>query len=250
MSSDLVQVFHDTCKRTVRYKESMRSEKFAGILSDYVPEKRYVTSYRVVNQDCIEVCIDPLYKDSKVCCLNMASDYVPGGGVRKGSRAQEEHLCRCSGLYHTLNRFNVRNGKGPYLQHDEIIYSSNVPIIKDGQYNPLDKPVFVDFVSCAAIRNPYLRADGTYHPRDRKLMYNKVRQLIQAAAYYKIDVLVLGAFGCGAFYNPPEHVSKIFQEVLHEFDGCFSQVIFAILEPASADGGLGAWFTSALRLNQ
>jgi len=44
---------------------------------------------------------------------------------------------------------------------------------------------------------------------------------------------VLGAFGCGAFANPPKHVAEIFRKVIKEFDGYFAEIVFAILDDAN-----------------
>jgi len=47
-----------------------------------------------------------------------------------------------------------------------------------------------------------------------------------------IDCLVLGAFGCGAFANPPNHMAELFKEVLleKEFIKKFKFIVFSIFE--------------------
>ena len=50
------------------------------------------------------------------------------------------------------------------------------------------------------------------------------------AMEHQVTAVVLGAFGCGAFRNPPELVARAFREVLQEdlFRHSFSKVVFAI----------------------
>ena len=45
--------------------------------------------------------------------------------------------------------------------------------------------------------------------------------------------LVLGAWGCGAFRNPPRHVAQLFVQVLssRRFHGLFRRVVFAVWDP-------------------
>ncbi len=47
--------------------------------------------------------------EAKIAVMNFASAFHPGGGVAKGSSAQEESLCRTSTVYPLLNRITLRN---------------------------------------------------------------------------------------------------------------------------------------------
>jgi uncharacterized protein (TIGR02452 family) len=53
---------------------------------------------------------------------------------------------------------------------------------------------------------------------------------LQKAIENDIEALILGAFGCGAFNNPPTVVAKAFQSVLMKdrYFHAFSDVIFAV----------------------
>lgn len=56
----------------------------------------------------------------------------------------------------------------------------------------------------------------------------RARKILTVAAANGVDSLVLGAFGCGAFQNPPEVVARAYQEILPEYQGYFYEVRFAV----------------------
>lgn len=56
----------------------------------------------------------------------------------------------------------------------------------------------------------------------------RVDRIIATAAAEDNDVLILGAFGCGAFCNPPEIVARAFHKVLDGYIDCFETVEFAV----------------------
>src|SRR5690606_10254878 len=88
--------------------------------------------------------------------LNMASDYHPGGGVAKGSQAQEECLFRRTNYFLHLNEELVEYPFKP----TQVVLSPGVAVIKDRNYQLMDSFETLDFVACAAVRKPRLTADG------------------------------------------------------------------------------------------
>jgi uncharacterized protein (TIGR02452 family) len=182
---------------------------------------------------------------SKVAVLNFASATRPGGGVATGSSAQEECICRCTTLYPCLTTKEAevrfydphRKNVGP-LHNDDIIYTPDVAIIKNDDYDLLREPLFIDVITCAA---PNLREKNVskynqerepapdISPEELKALHvARARQILNAAVQNFVDVLVLGAFGCGAFRNDPEVVAAAYKEVLPEYRKYFKAIEFAV----------------------
>ncbi|CAF3939764.1 unnamed protein product [Rotaria sp. Silwood1] len=67
--------------------------------------------------------------------------------------------------------------------------------------------------------------------RDPELTKEKMLENIFAIGHHhKHDCLVLSAFGCGAFKNPPEHVALLFKSVIYQYAGYFKTIYFAIID--------------------
>lgn len=187
------------------------------------------------------------YKGDSVCVLNFASATTPGGGVVKGSSAQEECLCRCSTLYKCLSTDELKKMFYDYhrtsvnaLYNDDLIYTPDVVIFKDDKYNMLDPADFkkVDVITCAA---PNLREKPSnwYNPGQQtkieisdedllKLHEKRGRKILSVASLRGVDTVILGAFGCGAFRNNPRVVAQAYKNILPEFKTCFKNIEFAV----------------------
>lgn len=96
------------------------------------------------------------YKGQSICVLNFASATNPGGGVTRGSNAQEECICRCSTLYENLNvdrfmkGFYIPHRKAKnYLYNDDCIYIPNVTVFKTVEFavycTPRDEKNYNEF---------------------------------------------------------------------------------------------------------
>ena len=204
---------------------------------------------------------------SKVAVLNFASATNPGGGVAKGSKAQEEALCRCSTLFPVLNtqelqekfyRFHQEHQDTRYT--DACIYTPGITVFKTDTSIPERlSPEYwrqVDVISCAApnLRKvPYNRMNPGTGPAipvsDRELLEihkTRGRKIFRVAVAHGVDTLILGAFGCGAFKNSPSVVARAYRGILEEFDGYISKVEFAVYCPPGDDTNYRA-FTKVMR---
>lgn len=169
------EIFVDTQKlyqSNVRLVESIQNSiRQQSVIADEEvissdKSSRYDTPAKVIvsKKRSLEAAME--YLDQKVCILNFASATNPGGGVEKGSNAQEEAICRCSTLFscitdmgikeqfHQKHRVLLKNGKLNALYNSDCIYTPDVTVFKtDTEFPELmsqDKWFQVDVISCAA----------------------------------------------------------------------------------------------------
>lgn len=161
--------------------------------------------------------------------LNFASFKHPGGGFLLGSRAQEECLCQSSYLFNVLCRFpqyyEVNSQKLNHgLYADRALYSPNVMFFNESGY-----AARCDVITCAA---PNITPARRHNNQailnlNEEALTKRCEYVLNVAARHGIDVLILGAFGCGAFGQDAEQVINIFLKLLEEYK-YFDKVIFAI----------------------
>ena len=205
------------------------------------------TEFKVLAQDCLAVAKNFVeQKDGKVAVLNMANRENPGGGVYGGAGAQEEYCFRCSDYFRSLYQF-VDYGIEYGVEHSHKsypmdrnhggIYSPNVTVFRGTEeegYPFIEKPWQVNFIAVAGINTPdtETKEDGREWLTEPMVAgtKNKIRTILNIAIDNEIDILVLGAIGCGAFNNPPHHVALLFKEIFAEpaYVHAFKKVVFAI----------------------
>ena len=62
----------------------------------------------------------------------------------------------------------------------------------------------------------------------RALLETRIRRIFKLAAAEGNEVLILGAFGCGAFRNPPDVVADVFRQVTGEYRRQFETIEYAV----------------------
>lgn len=190
------------------------------------------------------------YKGQHVAVHNFASASNPGGGVVNGASAQEECLCRCSGLYFNLNTRAMwdgfyqphRDAHDP-IHNDDIIYTPSVTVFKTDTAMPKLMPESdwydVDVITCAAPNlrnqpsNKYNTGDGNKQTvmKDKDLLVlheKRLRRILEVALSEGCDTIILGAFGCGAFQNNPEVVAQANRNVIKNYLHAFKNIEFAV----------------------
>ena len=258
-----VDIFEDTlylCRKDENLKNSVQNSIKNQVLirecdSVKTSQPRYETKAKIIvsKKRSFEAAMS--YKNQKICVHNFASATNAGGGVVKGSNAQEECLCRCSTLYlcisdekiknsfHNTHRAMLKNGILTALYNDDCIYTPDVTIFKSDtsfpELLPQNEWRNVDIITCAA-PNLRERPSNAMNPNsgkqavkisnsDLKTLHTKrANRILDIAKNNGAEVIILGAFGCGAFQNPPQIVAEGILEAVKQHIYDFKVIEFAI----------------------
>lgn len=168
----------------------------------------------------------------RVAMLDFADAKKPGGWVEEGAPTQEENMCRCTNLYEALISpeakpyFTVNNQFGDVTHFvesytDSMLYVPNVAIFKDDSMYERIPTRFVDVIVSPA---PCGYTEDSFATMDYR-----IAGFLKAAYKQGATDLVLGAWGCGAFGQPPEVTGEAFASALKDYR-IFKSVTFAIRE--------------------
>jgi len=182
-------------------------------------------------------------RNNRVCALNFANGQTAGGGYKQGATAQEEDLCRqfptlYSSLYNAAKQglypfgpCTTRSASQP-AQYSDVLFTAGLALARGGVEDgyPLlqeDQQVEVSMVAAAA---PNIRFAKEVN--DPTLIYNTIETIFKAPFVWQEDtnVLILGAWGCGAFGGDPRQMAELFVRAIvsDNFGGLYKAIHFAI----------------------
>ena len=190
-------------------------------------------------------------------CLNMANSMDPGGGYATGPAAQEENMFRRTNCHFYINRdemlvpnkdnsfyfynkkyqhlIGAEDGENTYIDvknpriciKEKETYNGNNTLegtknIGYGELSDNNKFLFYE-LRCAAVRNNTVN-DAFQKNKMEKIIHAQFKTLMKNGLRHAI----LGAFGCGAFHNPPLEVAALYKECLMLYKDHFDVIAFPI----------------------
>lgn len=129
------------------------------------------------------------------------------------------------------------------LYNNDCIYTPNVCVFKSDTNipEPFSKEDWwiVNILICAApnlrerpsnMMNPHAgNVVAKITPSElESLLITRIRRIFEVAVSNENEVLILGAFKCGAFRNPPEIVARVFNNVMQDFLCYFETSEYAV----------------------
>jgi len=192
-------------------------------------------------QACVEKCAD-MHPDSRIAWLNMANAHKCGGNydIHWGGSQEEGTATACDGIVQ-LGRFSEREGVSGLAQWVKqidaaVVYKSGYHIPPGGaifcptKFVTSDPQVdcfmiataFCDLRRKAPMLTPYSEFSDYFSITGSVRNEGKLSQrlamdmigILMTAMHTKMDVLVLGAGGCGAFKHDPVREAKLWRVVL------------------------------------
>lgn len=161
-----------------------------------------------------------------VCVLNQASAIRPGGGFLDGVHSQEEFLCQRSTLFASLwDELYPLPEVGGVFSTDVLVFGDSTP--EADELIKRDR-VYIDVISATMIRfpgAPRWRQDGdvvrpgcscgvSLCDQDREVVTAKMNGVLRIAQAQGSEKLVLGAWGCGAYGNPPKEIARLWKKAI------------------------------------
>lgn len=212
------------------------------------PNSDHKTKITVLSCDTLAAAA--LHKGEKIAVLDFANNHHAGGSPFTAG-AQEECLCRMTTLFPCLeakqkefyakHKTDYREGRLDDYGNDDAIFVPDVVVFKSSESEPKilskEQRFQVDMIVMAAPELGF--GESLNEQKLDSVLRQRIERIFDIAQAEGDRVLILGAFGCGAFHNPPEMVARIMKEFAEKSD--FDEVDFAIKSWRDGDPNLVAF---------
>jgi uncharacterized protein (TIGR02452 family) len=171
------------------------------------------------------------------CILNFANNDIAGGGFALKGSTQEEVLLKRTTLGGSLSKeyypIDKIVDKYQYWDYQDLalIYSPDVMLIRNADYEIIPVHYKMSVVTCAPINNPRATSGRYMFASDREVTRRKIQMILDAATLRGHKNLIAGQWGCGAFGNPLEICSIWIDEITRRD----IKVVFPIFDNAFGD---------------
>jgi hypothetical protein len=175
--------------------------------------------------------------------LNMANAFVPGGGYVEGASAQEENIFRRSSCHFSITPDDYHAARDLYYPRMTRLLQGETGLVYLDRQQPrvcirgaedaakadlgyawlADEAIFPFFELRAAAQD--LRNGRAFDAEEAR---RRIVAQFNTLQRHKVRHVVLGAFGCGAFANPPDAIARIYREELASRLMHFDCIAFAI----------------------
>jgi len=197
-----------------------------------------------------------------ICLLNFANgdpNHV-GGGYKKGALAQEEDLCRRMPNLYTALLQAARDGHYPFgpstygggndtARYSDVLVTPDVALARSGEADGFEflDPQQSSLATVVSAAAPNVAFGGEI--AEPSLTLQAVRTIFVGPKVVQpsLKVLIVGAWGCGAFGGDPVHMSDLFitAMTIEGLGNLYEEVHFAI--PAGGHDQHADIFRSALK---
>jgi hypothetical protein len=180
-------------------------------------------------------------------CLNMANALTFGGGYIDGMAAQEENMFRRTDCHFSIEQTQIPDGmyssQMTELVNGEtgrVYFDWRIPRVcikgeEDYTKNNLgyadlpNQEIFPFYeLRTAAIDARAKTIATTDIPYDKENTRKRIISQLETLIAHDVKCVILGAFGCGAFENPPTDIAELYKQEIGKYKKYFRIIVFAI----------------------
>lgn len=221
-------VWADTCAQLQTVTREIEIRKISAREVTLPSANPAANPVALIDDDSFSAAQSYVCRGMRTAVLNFANPYRPALGAPLDI-TQEEDLIRRSdlGLFLYDSLSNLQGNRWYPLRNDELLLANDVTVFKDRFGHAID-PFKVDVISACALFLPKRTRNGEDFARraDRESTREIIRTIYFAAHSAGADVIVLGAFGCGAFGGPVAAMARMLLTEAQTFP--FREVVFAV----------------------